>query len=194
MKWIYGLFFAFFIFIIIYSLSLGESFYVPDSILFLVFSTLTYIYYKKLNLNPIVYFIFNIGMGLHLLGRFGFYRMQFFGVNWDIYTHVIGSIGTALLIYSGLSTRVNLKEKGFFKYFLVIVFLVSVGIALMGEFMEFGGTLFLKNGQGLLGIEGEAGPFKNVSTNYWDTVTDLVANSAGSIIGIGFCSLFFRKT
>ena len=64
----------------------------------------------------------------------------------------------------------------------------------MGEFVEFGGTLFLKDGQGLLGIEGEAGPYTNVSIDYWDTMTDLLANALGSIIGIAMCCLFYRKT
>jgi len=193
-KMIYGIFALFFSFVVIYSLSLGERFYVFDSILFITLSSLFFFYYEKLNLNLFSYLIINVAMSLHELGRFGFFSMQFFNVNWDIYTHVIGSIAIAILIYSALKSRVRLYEKGFLKYFLLIVFLASIGIALVGEFVEFGGTLFLEDGQGLLGLESEAGPFENVSIDYWDTMTDLLANAAGSIIGIIFCCSFYRKS
>ena len=133
-------------------------------------------------------------MSLHELGRFGFFSKQFFWINWDIYAHFVGSFAVAILIYCGLKTRVRLYEKGFFKYFLLVVFLVSIGVALVGEFIEFGGTLFLENGQGLLGLESEAGPFESVSTDYWDTMSDLLANAVGSIIGIMFSLLFLDKS
>ena len=194
MKIIYIISLLFFIFVIIYSISLNERHYVFDSVLFMIFASLFYFYQKKLNLTVFTYALIIIGMALHDFGRFGFYSQQFFGINWDIYTHVIGNIGIAMLVYFALKTRVNLKEKGFFKYFLLFVFLISLAIALIGEFNEFGGTLFLKDGQGLLGIEGEAGPYENVSIDYWDTMTDLLANALGSIIGIAMCCLFYRKT
>lgn len=193
-KWIYTIFTLFFIFIIIYTLTLKDRFYIFESVLFIIFSSLFYFNYKEMNFNLFTYLLINVGMSLHQLGRFGFYGIQLFGVNWDIYTHFVGSIGIAMIVYNALKTRVNLKEKGFFKYFLLIVFLASVTVALIGEFSEFGGTIFFENGQGLLGIEGEAGPYPNISTDYWDTMTDLLANAAGSLAGIGICVLFFRRT
>jgi len=63
----------------------------------------------------------------------------------------------------------------------------------VGEFIEFSGTIFLKDGQGLLGLESEAGPFSNVSIDYWDTMSDLAMNATGGILGILYSALLNRK-
>ena len=129
-------------------------------------------------------------MSMHELGRFGFYGMQFFGINWDIYTHATISFAMAIVLYHALLDRIRLDRK----WICLIIFLLTIGIALLGEFIEFSGTIFLKDGQGLLGLESEAGPFSNVSIDYWDTMSDLVMNALGGILGILFSALLNRKT
>jgi hypothetical protein len=115
--------------------------------------------------------------------------MRFFGINWDIYTHAAFSFAMAIILYHVLLDRIRLDRK----WICLIIFLLTVGIALLGEFIEFGGTIFLKDGQGLLGLESEAGLFCNVSIDYWDTMSDLAMNALGGILGILYSALVNRK-
>lgn len=186
---IYRTFILFFVSVVIYSLSLHQRHYVFDSILSAFFLTIFYLYYDNLKFDTASFVFIGIGMSMHELGRFGFYGMQFFGINWDIYTHAAGSFAMAIILYHALLDRIKLDRK----WICLIIFLLTIGIALLGEFIEFGGTIFLKDGQGLLGLESEAGPFSNVSIDYWDTMSDLAMNALGGILGILFSGLLSRK-
>ncbi|MBU2622442.1 MAG: DUF2238 domain-containing protein, partial [Proteobacteria bacterium] len=179
----------FFVSVVIYSLSLHQRHYVFDSILSAFFLTICYLYYNNLKFDTASFIFIGIGMSMHELGRFGFYGMQFFGINWDIYTHAAISFAMAIILYNALLTRIRLDRK----WICLIIFLLTIGIALIGEFIEFGGTIFLKDGQGLLGLESEAGPFSNVSIDYWDTMSDLAMNALGGILGILYSALLNRK-
>jgi len=186
---IYRTFILFFVSVVIYSLSLHQRHYVFDSILSAFFLTIFYLYYDNLKFDTASFVFIGIGMSMHELGRFGFYGMQFFGINWDIYTHAASSFAMAIILYHALLDRIKLDRK----WICLIIFLLTIGIALLGEFIEFGGTIFLKDGQGLLGLESEAGPFSNVSIDYWDTMSDLAMNALGGILGILFSGLLSRK-
>lgn len=186
---IYRTFILFFVSVVIYSLSLHQWHYVFDSILSAFFLTIFYLYYDNLNFDTASFAFIGIGMSMHELGRFGFYGMRFFGINWDIYTHAAVSFAMAIILYHALLDRIRLDKK----WFCLIIFLLTIGIALLGEFIEFGGTIFLKDGQGLLGLESEAGPFSNVSIDYWDTMSDLAMNALGGILGILFSAILNRR-
>jgi len=186
---IYTVFILFFASVVIHSLSLHQRHYVFDSILSAFFLTLFYIYYSDLNFDAASFVFMGIGMSMHNLGRFGFYGKQVFGLNWDIYTHTVISFAMAVVLYNALLRRINLNKK----WIYLIIFLVTIGIALVGEFIEFSGTIFLKDGQGLLGLESEAGPFSHVSIDYWDTMSDLAMNALGGILGILYSAILNRK-
>jgi len=186
---IYWTFILFFVSVVIYSLSLHQRHYVFDSILSAFFLTIFYLYYNNLKFDNASFIFIGIGMSMHELGRFGFYGMQFFGINWDIYTHAAISFAMAIILYNALLARIRLDRK----WICLIIFLLTIGIALIGEFIEFSGTIFLKDGQGLLGLESEAGPFRNVSIDYWDTMSDLAMNALGGILGIIYSALLNRK-
>jgi len=186
---IYTVFILFFASVVIHSLSLHQRHYVFDSILSAFFLTLFYIYYSDLNFDAASFVFMGIGMSMHNLGRFGFYGKQVFGLNWDIYTHTVISFAMAVVLYNALLRRINLNKK----WIYLIIFLVTIGIALIGEFIEFSGTIFLKDGQGLLGLESEAGPFSHVSIDYWDTMSDLAMNALGGILGILYSAILNRK-
>lgn len=147
-----------------------------------------YRYYENLKFDIASFVFMGIGMSLHELGRFGFYGKQFFGINWDIYTHTVSSFAMAIILYNILSDRIRLGRK----WICLIIFLLTIGIALVGEFIEFSGTIFLKDGQGLLGLESEAGPFANISIDYWDTMSDLAMNATGGILGILYSVILNR--
>jgi len=186
---IYWAFILFFASVVIYSLSLHQRHYVFDSILSAFFMTIFFRYYDDLKLDTASFVFIGIGMSMHNLGRFGFYGKQFLGINWDIYTHTAISFAMAVILYNALLGRIKLDKK----WISLIIFLLTIGIALVGEFIEFSGTIFLKDGQGLLGLESEAGPFSNVSIDYWDTMSDLAMNAAGGILGILYSALLNRK-
>jgi hypothetical protein len=186
---IYTAFILFFVTVMIYSLSLHQRHYVFDSIISAFFMTIFYLYYDNLKFNTASFVFIGIGISMHELGRFGFYGMQFFGINWDIYTHAASSFAMAIILCNVLPGRISLDKK----WICLIIFLLTIGIALVGEFIEFGGTIFLKDGQGLLGLESEAGPFSNVSIDYWDTMSDLAMNATGGILGIFYSALLSRK-
>ena len=186
---IYWTFILFFVSVVIYSLSLHQRHYVFDSILSAFFLTIFFLYYDNLKFDTASFVFIGIGMSMHELGRFGFYGMRFFGINWDIYTHAASSFAMAIILYHALLDRIRLDRK----WICLIIFLLTIGIALLGEFIEFGGTIFLKDGQGLLGLESEAGLFCNVSIDYWDTMSDLAMNALGGILGILYSALLNRK-
>ncbi|MFC1697148.1 hypothetical protein ACFL1H_02350, partial [Nanoarchaeota archaeon] len=158
-------------------------------ILFIIFAVCFYFYYKTLNSNLFSYLLIHIAMVLHMLGRFGFYAMKVFGINYDYIVHVLAGISLGLFVYFALVNRI---KKVHFLWFLIIVFLISSGIGLLGEFVEFGGTLWWEHGQGLLALDAEAGPYDHVSNDYWDTMSDMVANSVGIIFGI-IVAVLLRK-
>jgi uncharacterized membrane protein YjdF len=184
---VYAAFILFFLTVMTYSLVLHERHYVFDSVVCIFFLTIFYVYYNDLKFDVSSFIFIGIGMSLHEMGRFGFYGRQIIGINWDMYTHAVISFAMAVVLYNALLERMKLGRK----WICLIIFLLTIGIALVGEFIEFSGTIFLKDGQGLLGLESEAGPFPNVSTDYWDTMSDLAMNAAGAIIGIIY-SLFSR--
>jgi len=186
---IYAIFILFFMSVVIYSLSLHQRHYVFDSVLAAFFMTIFYLYYDNLKFDIASFIFIGIGMSMHNLGRFGFYGKQFLGINWDLYTHTAISFAMAVILYNALIERIKLGKK----WICLIIFLVTIGIALVGEFIEFSGTIFLKDGQGLLGLESEAGPFSNVSIDYWDTMSDLAMNATGGILGILYSILVNRK-
>jgi len=186
---IYTVFILFFASVVIYSLSLHQRHYIFDSIISAFFMTIFYLYYDNLKFNAASFIFIGVGISMHELGRFGFYGMQFFGINWDIYTHAAVSFAMAVVLYNVLPGKISLGRK----WICLIIFLLTIGIALVGEFIEFSGTIFLKDGQGLLGLESEAGPFSNVSIDYWDTMSDLAMNAAGGILGILYSLLLKRK-
>ena len=187
---IYWAFILFFASVVIYSLSLHQRHYVFDSILAAFFLTIFFRYFDDLKFDTASFVFIGIGMSMHELGRYGFYGMQFFEINWDIYTHAAISFAMAIVLYHALLDRIRLDRK----WICLIIFLLTIGIALLGEFIEFSGTIFLKDGQGLLGLESEAGPFSNMSIDYWDTMSDLAMNAAGGILGIFYSALLNRKT
>ncbi len=207
-KLMYFAFLAFYLFIASYSILRGESYYVFDSFLFIGFATLFYFSYNKLNMNWFSFFLINFVMSLHELGRFGFFGMQFFGINYDMITHFFSAFVLANIFYFALKERIKTKEKHFHKILLVIVLLLCLGTSVLGEFLEFGGERFISGGQGFLGVEPELVsdsligvdpktyntpsilenqvvlPEPTPFDNYYDTMTDLLANACGAIASL----------
>jgi uncharacterized membrane protein YjdF len=179
LKCIYAGFLAFFFFIIGYSLQKGDGHYIFGTIKFIILATLFYLLFYKINMNVLIFTGLGIAMVLHCMGRFGFFDMTVAGIPWDVLTHFISSFFTALALF-------KLLEKNNLSYGLqvFIVMLSGIGIATLGEFLEFFGATRTPDGQGLLGTEAKGSPIAWLSPDYWDTMKDLVMNTLGILTGI----------
>ncbi|HLD12387.1 MAG TPA: hypothetical protein VJB87_02215 [Candidatus Nanoarchaeia archaeon] len=174
---------TFFFFIISYALLQKDGHYIFDSTKFIIITLILYKYYDHLRLNHFSHLGIISAMVLHSLGRFGAFNWTII-FPWDVITHFVASYFITLLLYQALPQLQT--KKG-----LLIILLASIGIATIGEFIEFGGAIHSPNGQGILGVESKGSPIPWLSPDYWDTMKDLVINTLGSIICI--ITLFFTQ-
>jgi len=184
------IFMIYYLTILFFSLFSENTAYILDSLLFITFLAIIYFFYHKLRFNLITLFFSGLAMSLHLLGRFGFFQKQFFGLNYDVYTHFFASFALVMVLYFYLTPYINIKNK--FLLFLILVVL-NLGFATIGEFIEWGGTLYVVNGEGFIGLEAESNGNPKFSADYWDTMTDLARNALGAILGAIFLSLLPKK-
>ncbi|MDO8628219.1 MAG: hypothetical protein Q7R56_00510 [Nanoarchaeota archaeon] len=166
---------SFFIFIITYSITKKDYYYIFDSIKFIIITLLIYHYHNKLHLTPFTYAFLLIVMILHDLGRFGAFNWDILNLPWDVITHFLASYAITLALYQALPQLTGFWGK-------LIIILASIGIATLGEFVEFAGATQTPNGQGILGVESRGSPIPWLSPDYWDTMKDLVLNTLGTII------------
>ncbi len=182
------LFLSFFLFVIGYSITLGDGYYIFDSVKFIALIIIFYWQYEKLHLQPWIFFGLGTVMALHDLGRFGFFTLQWAGFSWDMLTHFAASL---MIMIALLQAFQNVEISFLWK--CVILFFTSLGIATLGEFVEFFGAIHTPDGQGILGVESLGSPIAWLSPDYWDTMKDLVLNALGSIAGIGIWVLFRQQ-
>lgn len=176
---VYIILMGFFLFIIIESLRIGDGYYLSGTVKFIVLMTVFYLFAHKINMNVTIFTGIGFSMVLHSMGRFGFFDKTVLGIPWDVLTHFISSYFTALAVFKFLE-RSNLAYgwKIFFTLF------TCIGIATIGEFLEFFGATQTPHGRGLLGTEAKASPIPWLSPDYWDTMKDLVMNAFGTSIGV----------
>lgn len=187
----YALFVSFFLYIIAFALRKGDGHYIKDAVLFIIFITLFYIFFDKLNLNNFAFFFLGTVMAMHGMGRFGFFdysRFQFWIFPWDTLTHFFASIAISLALFMAIK---NVKMSYGFKIFLVLM--ASIGIATLGEYVEFFGAIKAPEGRGLFATEAGPTPIPWFSEDYWDTMKDLVINAAGSLVGIAGWHVFRKR-
>ena len=187
----YAIFISFFLFVIAFALKSGDKYYILDSILFIIFMTLFYFYFEKMNLDNFTFAFLGIVMAMHGMGRFGFFNYdvyRFWIFPWDTLTHFFASFAITIALFKVLQdSRISYSWKVF------IVMMASVGIATVGEFSEFFGAIKSPTGRGLFGIEAGPSPIPWFSEDYWDTMKDLVINAAGSLVGFGWHHIFRKR-
>jgi uncharacterized membrane protein YjdF len=179
LKYIYASFLTFFFFIIIYSLQKGDGHYIFGTIKFIIFITLFYLFFNEINMRMAIFIGLGIAMVLHSMGRFGYFNKTLAGIPWDVLTHFISSFFTALALFKLLekSNLTNGRQ-------IFFVLLAGIGLATIGEFLEFFGATQTPHGQGLLGTEAKGSPVAWLSPDYWDTMKDLLMNALGCTTGI----------
>ncbi len=161
-----------------------------DSSFFILLWLVVYFCYDQLNFNRITLFFTGFAFSLHLLGRFGFFYKNFFGYHFDVYTHTFASFAMIIFVYFALEKRLQIKSRFLF---FVILLLLNLGVSTVGEFVEFTGTLMVEDGQGFIALESDDSPNPKFSSDYWDTMTDLLHNTLGALIGILFLLIVPKK-
>ena len=180
--------------------------YITDSIIIFIIMTLLYILYDKLNQNPLSYLIMLLALALHNAGVFGFYYKSPLGYfdpiweqhisphpfQWDHITHLFSGIALSLLFFSFF--KKFFTEDKLHNFFIILsIFLIAQGIGAIGEIYEFAGYFFVGEGEGVTGRGAGDYSLYWISSDWINTMLDLVYNFLGALIGIGLCYLFYKK-
>lgn len=176
---------VFFMYIIYYCIATNFRYYIADSIIFIVFTIILFLFYKQWRLNTLSFFFLVLAFVLHDLGAFKFYAAPPIPIEWDVVTHLVGLFAVGLFVYNLVLERVGKKHHLFL---LFIVIFTAMGIGVMIEFVEFYGFMTVGFGEGFLGHGfGDYDP-AIVSSDYIDTIQDLYWNFVGATLGfiVGF--------
>ncbi|MFH1439439.1 MAG: DUF2238 domain-containing protein [Candidatus Woesearchaeota archaeon] len=156
-----------------------------------------YLSRNKLRLNAWLYAMFLFSLALHTLGVYGFYTKQFFGLDFDHYTHFFASFAVSMILCNWLLHYNNLKSK--FATVCFIAILMTIGISAIHETIEFLGYTFLNaDGANLFFPGNTAIPSLTAadigdSGTYSNTMIDIIYNMVGAVAGcvvIGMNKLF----
>lgn len=159
-----------------------------DAGLSLLFLIIMMLLNRWLKMQWIELTMFNIGLLAHNLGAFGFYEWSYGFIGYDNVVHFISSFAAAYIIFNFITRRLhvkknkNVKQTVIDEHKAIIIFLVIASVAMLGtciELMEFGGAYFLGEGEGLLLV----GSGDDAGRQYFDTMTDILVNTLGTIIG-----------
>ena len=176
---------------------LTGSQWIIDATLTLLFVTFVFAIKKWLKLSRVGFSLFLFSLILHNMGSFGWYSWSYSWMGYDNIVHLISSFTLAYIAFNFLSRKLHVKnDKRVQKtvvdeHIVVFIFLVLSTVAFLGttiELMEFSGFWFLGSGEGLLlAGEGDYGGVDAMAGQYIDTMTDIIVNTLGAILG----TLFF---
>ena len=158
--------------------------YVPEGFLFIFLLVIMYKYYNELKLIPLTILASGIAFSVHILGRFGLFSQQIFGLNYDVYAHFCSTFALTLFLYFFLKDKIVWDNKSTPAIYVIMILLIGLGFSAIGEFIEFTGELTVKDGEGFLGLEADHSPNPKFSDQYWDTITDLLHNGMGGIASL----------
>jgi len=159
------------------------SHYQYDFILVVCLLSLFYFIKDKLKIHYFHYFSLCVLLIFHSLGGFDFYRLTFFGLEYDTYLHFFFGFLLSIFLFRTFLLVGKFKDKRIIG--LILIFMV-LGVSALHELVEYGGALFLGEGEGVLFLgAGDEG--------YWDSRNDMFSNLVGSLVGLLGYSLFRRK-
>ena len=180
--------------------------YIADSIIIFIIMTLLYVSYDRLNQNPISYLMMLLALALHNAGVFGFYYKSPLGYfdpiweqhisphpfQWDHITHIFSGIALSLLFFSFF--KKFFTEDKLHNFFITFsIFLIAQGVGAIGEIYEFAGYFFVGEGEGATGRGAGDYSLYWISSDWINTMLDLVYNFLGALIGIGLSYLLYKN-
>ncbi len=170
----------FFLSVLVYCIATDYSYYIADSIIFIALTLVLYILYDHLKLDSFTFLMLVIAFALHDMGAFRFYANPPVPFDWDIVTHVFGIYAATLSLYN-LILAFAKKTHHSMLFFLII--LAGLGVGVLIEFVEFYGFITTGFGEGFLGRGfGDYDP-AIVSSDYIDTMQDMLWNLVGAVVG-----------
>lgn len=140
------------------------SFAVLPPILWLV-----YLLRDRFALHPLHFALFAAALLLHDLGSLGFYRRQFFGVEFDLFVHFYFGVVAGLVLYRALGEFYDLAGWRLW----VAVALVTLGVSGIHELVEWSTTLAMGPERGMLKLD---------PNDPFDTQKDLLNNLVGAML------------
>lgn len=180
--------------------------YIADSIIILIIMTILYLSYDKLNQNIASYLFMLLALSLHNMGVFGFYYkspLRYFDpiweqhisphpFQWDHITHLFSGIALSMIFFSFFK-RFFTEDKLHNFFIILSIFFIAQGIGSIGEIYEFAGFFLIGEGEGATGRGAGDYSLYWISSDWINTMLDLVYNFIGALIGLGISYLVYIK-
>lgn len=165
---------------------LGRSIWAVDAIFAASAITGIYLLRKPLNLSPFLFSLLGLLAVIHCTAVFGLFKMTFFGHEYDSYVHTYSSIVIGAVSVSYLwKFKVPLAEK------IVLALLLTLGVGLLNELIEFAGYQLFGEGEGLFLL----GPGDIGATNAFENLmTDFFHDFYGNLVGVSLATAYFVRS
>lgn len=141
---------------------------------------LAYAFRRRLYITPLSLALIASALLLHNLGVFGFYRQEFFTLQFDTYVHFYFGFVGGCLVRAGLSAGYGLQGWRLW----IAVTLGILGMGAIHELIEFASTLALGPERGML---------KALAEDPYDTQKDLLNNMLGTLLSLTVYAIARRK-
>ena len=132
---------------------------------------------RKLFLHPLHFALLCSALLFHNLGVFGFYRREFFTLQFDTYVHFYFGFCCAFLMTRGLRLGYSLNG---WRLWLAVT-LGILGFGAIHELIEFASTVALGPERGML---------RTLADDPYDTQKDLLNNLLGTLLSLTCSSLY----
>ncbi|MFC2049019.1 hypothetical protein ACFLR5_02230 [Elusimicrobiota bacterium] len=167
---------------------LDRRIWVIDSIILGIALTCVYLIYKRLNLTSFLFLLISLLVLSHCFAVFGLFKMTILGLEYDTYVHTYSSIIIALIAFNYVQKfRISLMESA------LLALIITLGIGLSNELIEFAGYSMFGRGEGLFllgpGDIGSTNAFENLMTDFF---SDFYGNLTGIFISLVYHSRFKR--
>ena len=156
-----------------------------DTIFFGIIYFFLYLIKRFLNLTPLLFLLLGILVLAHCYAVFGFFKMKIFGHEYDTYVHFYSSIIIAMISFNYFT-----KFKIPYLEILFMALLITLGMGLLNEIIEFIGYKLFGTGEGFFLL----GPGDIGDTNaYENLMTDFLNDFLGNLLGLFLISLYYLK-
>lgn len=177
-----GLFLVILHIFLVYNINL-QSVWIYDSIACLVLLGLFMLLHKRFRFSSLDSFLFGGILVMHLAGGLGAYsRIEYY----DKMIHFSAAFVGVWILSRPLMRLLHIKRTTPFFILVLVSFIVLAGVIL--EIFEFSSAALLGTKEGFFSPQDFIG--EGPEDYYQDTITDLMANIAGSIVGVVIVYVF----
>jgi uncharacterized membrane protein YjdF len=134
---------------------------------------------RKLYLHPVHYALITAALLLHNLGVFGYYRREFFTLQFDTYVHFYFGFACAFAVSRALAIAYEVKGWRLW----IAVTLGILGFGAIHELIEWASSMALGPERGML---------KALADDPYDTQKDLLNNLLGTQLSLLVTAIFRR--